>query len=91
MARWKVLGDNPREIKVSVEKELYEELGRLSEKTGMSVSRLSRNLIMSGLEDIQILETAGLLTLAIKWRDYREKLHGVRDRAAELDGSVCFT
>lgn len=89
MARRKVLVD-PKEFSISLEKELYQELERLSERTGMSVSRLGRNLLIMGLEDLHILEATGLLTIVLKFNDYREKLRDAREACAELDGSVCF-
>jgi len=90
MARPKIL-ENPKELKLLIESDLYDQLEKLSLQTGMSISKLSRNLLMMGLEDIHLLQKTGLLTICIKWKDYMEKLQEVRETAAELDGSICFT
>lgn len=90
MSRRKIL-ENPKELKIMIESDLYDELEKLSLQTGMTVSKLSRNLLMMGLEDLQLLQKTGLLTICIKWRDYMEKLQEARETAAELDGSICFT
>ena len=89
MAKRRIIED-PKTLAVIVEGEVFAEIEKLSLRTGMPMSRLSRNLLLMGLEDLSILEKTGLLTIVLKWRDYQEKLQEAREMHAELDGSVCL-
>lgn len=89
MARRRII-DNPKILNIVIEGEVYSEIEKLSLKTGMPVSRLSRNLLLMGMEDLSILQKTGLLTIVLKWRDYQEKLQEAREMHAELDGSICL-
>jgi predicted DNA-binding protein len=82
--------ENPKELVLIIEGAIHNRLEQLSEKTGMSMSRLGRNLLISGLEDIELLEKAGILTIAIKLRDYQERIRKARDVGYPLERRVVY-
>ena len=64
-----------RDIKFEVRfsKEEMERIEKIAKKLNLPKSRIVRNLVLTGLEDAELFEKLGLLTVAQKIKELKEK------------------
>ncbi len=64
-----------RDIKFEVRfsKEEMERIEKIAKKLNLPKSRIIRNLVLTGLEDAELFEKLGLLTVAQKIKELKEK------------------
>lgn len=54
---------------------------RIAKKLNISKSRLGRNLLMSGLDDAEVLDSMGLLTLANMIEETKKRIRIMKEEA----------
>ena len=60
-------------ISIRLTKQELEEFQRIADNVGMAKTRLMRNTLMIGLDDIKTLNKIGILKGAVKFVDFKER------------------
>ena len=68
-----------KEIKISLTQEEMERIEKIAKKIGMTKSRLARNLVLTGLEDAELLNKLGLFDAVKMIEKIREKALGIKN------------
>jgi predicted DNA-binding protein len=62
-----------KEIKISLTEEEMKRIEKIAEKIGITKSRLARNLVITSLEDVEILEKLGFFEIAKLLKKIKDK------------------
>ena len=62
-----------KEIKISLTEEEMERIEKIAKKIGITKSRLARNLVITSLEDIEILEKLGFIEIVKLLKKIKDK------------------
>jgi predicted DNA-binding protein len=77
--------ENPKGMTVLVAGEVMDRLDRIADKIGISRTQLVRNIVESGLEEVEALDALGLFAV-MKWTEaMKERL---RERLSQVDSQV---
>lgn len=69
-----MLPDDKVTISVVIDREVKDQLEHLSKEFDLSVSKLARNLIYTGLDDMKVLKKTGLVRLVLGFRAIKDNL-----------------
>ncbi len=85
MARPKII-EHRVNVTLQLEAEIVQSVDKLAQELGMSRSRLMRNLVLSGWDDVRRLDAIGVFTLVLRAEEFMAQIRSAKVGTAQECG-----